>query len=503
MTSVSENRTGSANQMTHPQDGSDRIALIDIGSNSMRLVLYRDYGRYPFPLFNERVTVKLGQGLDKTGCLDAARLKLALRTIERFAQILKPLQPDQVVIIATAALRRAENAAELIQPAEQILGHKVHVISAAEEARLVTLGLTANMPTIDGLVADLGGGSLELVLVSAGKIEQAVSLNIGHLSTCSKVEIRDLIEQVSWLKAAAGKPLFGIGGSFRALGAAFVSTTEYPLHLLHGLRIGPKNRKILLKRLRAGDDLSGVPAGRRATISTAAVIITELIRQAETGPLVISGTSIRDGMVADLTPNHQIDVDLLTVTCREIARQSQRSNDLNESLNKLLAPVVAHFTANQTQWAKTGDLFRLTEAACLLSDICWNEPSDLRGQLAYDRVIALPVYSLTHKERAWIGKAVFHRYVGVKKYKPARVSADDLLSKTERDSARAVGLGMRFGHIFCGGNAPFLNQISLTVKDRVLFCQFHEQARSLMDEHSARRLRLFAEACGLSLKIDD
>ena len=212
---------------------------------------------------------------------------------------------------------------------------------------------------------------------------------------------------------------------------------------------------------------------------------------------------VRDGMVADLTPNRQIDVDLLTVTCREIARQSQRSNDLNESLNKLLAPVVAHFTANQTQWAETGDLFRLTEAACLLSDICWNEPSDLRGQLAYDRVIALPVYSLTHKERAWIGKAVFHRYVGVKKYKPARVSADDLLSKTERASARAVGLGMRFGHIFCGGNAPFLNQISLIVKDKVLVCQFHEQARSLMDEHSARRLRLFAEACGLSLKIDD
>lgn len=503
MTSLSTNHAAPENQMAWPQDGSDRIALIDIGSNSIRLVLYRDYGRYPFPLFNERVTIKLGQGLDKTGCLDPARITLALRAIERFAQILKPLQPDQVVIIATAALRRADNAAEFVQPAEHILGHKIQVISAAEEARLVTLGLTANMPTIDGLVADLGGGSLELVLVSAGKIKQAASLNIGHLSTCSKVEIRDLIEQIGWLKGAAGKPLYGIGGSFRALGSAFVATTGYPLHLLHGLRIGPKHRKSLLKRIRTGDDLSGIPAGRRTTISTAAVIVTEIFRQAEAGPLVISGTSIRDGLVADLTPNRLSDSDLLTVTCREIARQSQRSNDLNESLNKLLAPIVTHFAENQAQWAKYGNLFRLTQAACLLSDICWNEPSDLRGQLAYDRVIALPVYSLTHKERAWIGKAVLHRYVGVKKYKPAMVSADKLLSKTERASARAVGLGMRFGHIFCGGNAPFLNQLTLSVNRKTLVCRFDQQARYLMDDHSARRLRLFAEACNLNLKIDD
>ncbi len=502
MTAAEISHTAHNGNPAPTEAGSDRIALIDIGSNSMRLVMYRDYGRYPFPLFNERVTVKLGQGLDKTGCLDPERVKLALQAIQRFAQILKPLQPDQVVIIATAALRRAENAASFIDPAEQILGHKVQVISAAEEARLVTLGLTANMPTIDGLVADLGGGSLELVLVSSGQVKQAVSLNIGHLSTRPKAEIKDMVAQVPWLKEAKGKVLYGVGGSFRALGSAFVATTAYPLHLLHGLQITPKHRKTLLKRIRTGDDLSGIPAGRRATIGTAAVIVTEVFRQAKTGALVISGTSIRDGMVADLTPNQFAEEDLLTLTCGQIARQSQRSPDLNESLNKMLAPVAAHFGADETKKAQFGNLFRLTEAACLLSDICWNEPSDLRGQLAYDRVVALPVYSLTHKERAWIGKAIFHRYVGVKKNKPAMMSADKLLSKTERASARAVGLGMRFGHIFCGGNAPFLGQLTLSVEGKALVCRFDQHARYLMDEHSARRLRLFAEACGLSLKMD-
>lgn len=502
MASAEISQTVCADQPPLPQSASDRIALIDIGSNSIRLVMYRDYGRYPFPLFNERVTVRLGQGLDETDCLEPARIKLALQAIERFAQILAPLQPDQVVIIATAALRRAENAAEFIQPAEQTLGHKIQVIPAEEEARLVTLGLTANMPAIDGLVADLGGGSLELVLVSSGKVERAASLNIGHLSTRPKAEIKDMIGRIDWLKDAKGKVLYGIGGSFRALGSAYVATTGYPLHLLHGLQIRPKHRKTLLKRIRTGDDLSGVPAGRRTSIGMAAVIVTEVFRQARTGPLVISGTSIRDGMVADLTPNRSTDTDLLTLTCREISRQSQRSPDLNESLNRMLAPVAAHFSAEDEQKARFGNLFRLTEAACLLSDICWNEPSDLRGQLAYDRVIALPVYSLTHEERAWIGKAIFHRYVGVKKNKPAMVSTDRLLSKAERVSARAVGLGMRFGHIFCGGNAPFLNQLTLTVDNKTLFCRFDQQARYLMDEHSARRLRLFAEACGLSLQMD-
>ena len=468
----------------------------------MRLVMYRDYGRYPFPLFNERVTVKLGQGLDETGRLDPGRIELALRAISRFAQILTPLQPDQIVIIATAALRRAENAAAFIQPAEQILGYNIQVIPAEEEARLVTLGLTANLPSIDGLVADLGGGSLELIMVSAGKVKRAVSLNIGHLSTRTRAEVRDMVSEVDWLAEAEGKMLYGIGGSFRALGSAFVATSAYPLPLLHGLIIRPKHRKALLKRLRTGDDLSGVPAGRRATIATAAIILTEVFRKAKSGPLMISGTSIRDGMVADLTPNRLSDEDPLTVTCREIARQTQRLPELNESLNRMLVPVTAHFAADKTQEALFGDLFRLTEAACLLSDICWNEPSDLRGQMAYDKVIALPVYGLTHKERAWIGKAIFHRYVGVKKNKPSMVSTDKLLSKAERASARAVGLGMRFGHIFCGGHAPFLDQLALAVKNKTLYCQTNQQGRSLMDEHSARRLRLFAEACGLRLDID-
>ena len=482
---------------------SDRIALIDIGSNSMRLVMYRDYGRYPFPLFNERVTVKLGQGLDETGRLAEERVKVALQAIRRFAQILTPLQPDQIVIIATAALRRAENAAAFIQPAEQILGHKIQVVPAEEEARLVTLGLTANLPAIDGLVADLGGGSLELVLVSSGQVKKAVSLNIGHLSTRTKTEIRDIVAQVDWLAEAEGKTLYGVGGSFRALGSAFVTTTAYPLHLLHGLIIRPKHRKALLKRIRTGDDLSGIPAGRRATIGTAAIILTELFRKAKSGPLMISGTSIRDGMIADMTQNRLSDDDPLTLTCLEIARQTQRSPELNESLNKMLVPVASHFAADKNQKALFGDLFRLTKAACLLSDISWNEPSDLRGQMAYDKVIALPVYGLTHKERAWIGKAIFHRYVGVKKNKPSMVATDKLLSKAERASARAVGLGMRFGHIFCGGHAPFLNQLVLTVKDNTLYCRTGQQGRSLMDEHSARRLQLFAEACGLRLDLDN
>ncbi len=476
------------------------LAVVDIGSNSVRLVVYRQDGHYPFPIFNERITVELGRGLDETGKLSEQRIKIALKTLARFGRLLDAMNPTRVKIAATAAVRRAANADEFLIPARKILRHASDVLPASEEARLVTLGLTRNMYAIDGLVVDLGGGSIEMILVKNSQMSHYISLNIGHLSQLSGNEIKKQIRAVDWLAEARGKALYGIGGSFRALGAAFIERTKYPMFLLHGLVIDEEAWRPLLRSMtKSKPNLKGVPAGRQRTMAKAAEIILAVCEHAGADRLFISGTSLRDGLMADIQPVTDKRHDQLIITGRELARKTQRRAGLNAALHELLLPV-AHYFRESGQASIDGkkrNLTRLVEAACLLADICWDETPDRRGHLAVERILALPIFSVTHAQRAWLALALYHRYVGLKKNMPRSALFSQILTRNERYSAQAVGLGMRFGQIFCAGIPGYLKLLKLSVSDGQLICTLPEAERQLMDEHSVRRFKQFARSCGL------
>ena len=469
------------------------IGVIDIGSNSIRMVIYRRYGRYPLPLFNERVTVKLGEGLDQNEMLSPDKIALALSALRRFSHIMNAMSLERTIVVATAAVRRAKNAADFTKPAEEIMGVPITVLSAQDEARLVTLGLSANMPHVSGLVADLGGGSLELVLVKEGQVQKSTSLNMGHLSTRTESEIATLLCAVDWLGDAAGATLYGIGGSFRALGSAYVKRSNYPLFLLHRLELNVPTVLDILTSLQGDEpDLQGIPAGRRDSIGMAADIMAALIRRSGVSQLAISGTSIRDGLVADMDTGFSPKKDPLLSACKEIANHSQRFDGLNDVLIDCLSPIASLLDIPDPQ--------RLLKAACLLSDISWNEPSELRGAVATDRILALPLFSLSHKERAWLAKVVYHRYIGVKENKPILPVFNRLLTPAESEGALALGVGLRFALIYCAGIPEYLSAIQFKVTDETIYYDVAAHGLPLFDEHSERRLRVFAKACNRTLK---
>lgn len=469
------------------------IGVIDIGSNSIRMVIYRRYGRYPLPLFNERVTVKLGEGLDQNEMLSPDKIALALSALRRFSHIMNAMSLERTIVVATAAVRRAKNAAVFTTPAEEIIGVPITVLSAQDEARLVTLGLTANMPHVSGLVADLGGGSLELVLVKEGQVQKSTSLNMGHLSTRTESEIATLLCAVDWLGDTAGATLYGIGGSFRALGSAYVKRSNYPLFLLHRLELNVPTVLDILTSLQGDEpDLQGIPAGRRDSIGMAADIMAALIRRSGVSQLAISGTSIRDGLVADMDTGFSPKKDPLLSACKEISNHSQRFDGLNDVLTDCLSPIASLLDIPDPQ--------RLLKAACLLSDISWNEPSELRGAVATDRILALPLFSLSHKERAWLAKVVYHRYIGVKENKPTLPVFNRLLTPTESKGALALGVGLRFALIYCAGIPEYLSAIQFKVTDETIYYGVAAHGLPLFDEHSERRLRVFAKACNRTLK---
>ena len=248
-----------------------KVAVIDIGSNSLRFVIFDRYGRYPYPLFNERITCRLGEGVQKTKKLNKERIQQSLETVKRFSKIIDKAELETVLVIGTAALRLAENAKDFIEPAEKFLRNKIRILSGTEEANLVARGLTANIPKANGIIADLGGGSLELVRVENGKNIESTSLNYGHLRDINEKKFSKTIRGLKWKNDCESQFFYGVGGSFRALGLVYKQKNKYPLDILHGLTIPTKKaNRILNKIIKKNGDLKGLPQSRKATMSNAA-----------------------------------------------------------------------------------------------------------------------------------------------------------------------------------------------------------------------------------------
>jgi exopolyphosphatase/guanosine-5'-triphosphate,3'-diphosphate pyrophosphatase len=477
---------------------TERVAVIDIGSNSLRLVVYANNGRYPFPLFNERSNCRLGANLDTTGILKQDRIDVAVTTITRFAHVLSNMGVSRVYAVATAAVRRATNAADFITPAEAALGHPIRVLSQSEEAHYVSKGLVLNVPSASGIVADLGGGSLEIVRLEKGKVKHSISLNIGHLSTLKDKDIDKALAGVKWLGAKKNLKLYGVGGSFRALGLAFIEETRYPLSVLHGLKIDADDAIDILNHIVSDiSDVGGIPEGRKKTMPTAARIMRALMRMAKVAKLEISGSSIRDGVIAAYELNDAERADFLLAVCSEIYQNNSRFPDVPEKLFAFLKPL--QMTSDSKQFN------RLLEAACYLADFCWNEHEDIRGDLAARRVLGLPANCVTHKDRIWLALAVYHRHVGLKQNKARPRELRHILGEAHRKQAVAIGLGLRFAMFFSGGTATDLGKIRLSVAKKVLTLHVGAGAAALIDEHAERRFTLLAQSikCSASIIIED
>ena len=222
------------------------VAVVDIGSNSVRLIVYEDAGRAPAPLFNEKVLCGLGRAVFTTGKLAPDAVKRALRALRRFRALIDQLSVPHVEVIATAAAREADNGPEFIAQAERILGQEITVLSGTREAELAALGVVSGIHAADGFAGDLGGGSLELIDVRGGRLSDASTLPLGGLrlidaSGGSLKKARDIVDaelaKVDWLEKGRGRDFYAIGGTWRALARLHMTQTNYPLSVMHNYRI--------------------------------------------------------------------------------------------------------------------------------------------------------------------------------------------------------------------------------------------------------------------------
>ena len=400
------------------------VAVVDIGSNSVRLIVYENSSRAPAPVFNEKVLCGLGRSLASTGRLAPDAIKRALRALRRFRALIDQLGVAHVEVIATAAAREAENGPEFIAQAERILDRRVTVLSGTQEAELAALGVISGIHAADGFAGDLGGGSLELIDIRGGRLSDAATLPLGGLrlidsSGGSLKKAREIVDteigKIDWLEKGRGRDFYAIGGTWRALARLHMTQTNYPLSVMHNYRISADDalRFSALLDHQSQSSLAGIrdiSSARRETVPYGALVLERLIKLMKPRAVVISVLGIREGLLYSLLPEEEREKDPLLEACANLAKQRSRSVanayelcDWTDTLFRAPGPV------------ETPEQKRLRYAACLLSDIGWRAHPDYRGAQSLNLVAHGDFVGVDHPGRAFLALTAYYRNEGLVK----------------------------------------------------------------------------------------
>ncbi len=433
--------------------GDSAIGLLDIGSNSIRLVIYRAGGRLPHPQFNEREVCRLGEGVKDKGVIADDRMVHALKTLSRFAEVMRASNLDRIDIFATEVLRKASNASTFIAAAEAILPKKIRILSGDEEAKLSAKGVLSGFINVDGVVGDLGGGSLELAHVHSDKSSQKgnlVSLSMGHLIALDLSEIDVMLQNVSWLPAMKGKPFYAVGGTWRAIATLYTAASKRRIDVVHGLTLSISELSQIINDIEiSGGNLSGIPPARRASMTQAVQVMKGIIAHLAPSSIIFSSYGVREGILYDDLSRDMRSIDPLMAGTYEFGMMMERYPGLGQALASKLEPFLAKYD---------DDTKRLALACCYLADISWLDHPDYRANLAVEKMLGLSVVGINHTDRAWMAAVLSVRYAGEF---PSRKIFRGMLGRKQRVTARYVGLILRMLMTVSGGISGLVEEIAI------------------------------------------
>ncbi len=483
-----------------------RAAVIDIGSNSVRLVVYDLLGRAALANYNEKVMAGLGGGLSQTGRLSATGVEEALAALRRYRVIIEGLGVGQVRAIATAAVRAAEDGAAFRDRASAAAGVEVEVLSGEEEARLSALGVMSGLDEPSGVVGDLGGSSVELAQVARGGYQCGETYMLGPLAV-DPAELADpklIAEQTrqallsSSILGSGQKRFYAVGGAWRAFAKLHMELSAYPLRLLQGYRMTAKEVAQTAKAALATDPASraktAAVSGRRANVLPyAAMLLREIFAIGGFVELIVSSYGLREGVLME-SPREGGDVLLDGLALSLRLGPGQRR--FGEALYGFIAPALgieADLFPDQRR-----ERARAVRGACLAADCGARLHPDYRDRLAYDLVLRGGYASASHGERAFMALAVGSRY-GRRFSPPDKLTS--LLDESSELRARQLGALMRLGAQFSGRSEKMLAQASLARADGALVLTVNPKSRDMMSETVTRRLAQAADLLGLASAV--
>ena len=481
-----------------------RVGVVDIGSNTVRLVVYDVPTRVPIPIFNEKAQCALAAGIGVTGMLNPKGVSLALKTMHRFTRLSKAMGVERLELVATAAVRDARDGGAFADAIEAACGLPVHILSGAEEARLAAVGLLHGIPSADGALGDLGGGSLDLVSLDHGAVDRFATMPLGHLRVAEesggdRAKTRAILERelgkVPWLASVDGRTLYAVGGSWRALARIFIEQTHHPLHVVDNFTVhffDALRLADLISTLSAStlDRLGTIDAPRLQSLPYAAAALAALLQAARPQEVVFSAYGMREGQMLELLPPSLRSQDPLISACERRVERSGRFTLHGNEILDWMTPLFPQENAGER---------RLRYAACLLSDIGWNEHPDYRAIHAFQRVLRVPYPGLFHGDRAELAIAVLARYGGSEAGRRVE-QVRTLLDEPRLARARVIGLALRLAHTLSGGAAGILAQTRLKRDKETLQLRVSDDG-TFRSEAIDRRFGRLARAVGLKGEI--
>jgi exopolyphosphatase/guanosine-5'-triphosphate,3'-diphosphate pyrophosphatase len=473
--------------------------VIDVGSNSLRLVVYDGLGRAPIALFNEKVLCGLGRGMAASGRLNPDGVPLALETMERFVGLARAMDVARLDVVATAAARDAADGPEFVAEIERRCGVRVRLLAGEEEGRLSALGVAAGIPQASGIMGDLGGGSVELVPLEAGEPAASATLPIGPLRIAELADnprrLRETVDAaiaaVPLLKAGRGKSFYLVGGAWRALARIHMEHASYPLHIIQHYAITRHEAERFLDVIssqskKSLEKIPGVSKKRLDVVPLAAFLLARLVRAVEPQRLVFSALGLREGLLQDALPEAERKRDPLVAACEKIALAQRRFGIDGRELARWVEPVLANADER---------VRRLVLAASLLSDTAWRSHPDYRAEEAFLAALRMPFGGLDHPERVFLGTVLHARYGGAAD-DPVRSGTRRLLQDDEAALARSVGLALRLALTMTGGAPDLLDHARLAVEQGRVTLTVSENQPALRGETVQRRLDALGKALG-------
>ena len=491
------------------------LAIIDIGSNSVRLVVYEGLSRSPTVMFNEKVLCGLGKGLAESGELNPTGVERALAALRRFRALAEQIGCEAIHTLATAAAREASNGPAFVRRAEETLGAEVKVLTGREEALYAALGIVCGVHSADGVVGDMGGGSLEYCRVHDADVEKGRTVPLGGLrltddSDGDIAKARELAREAmtgdSILKAGKGRTFYAVGGTWRAFGRLHMERIDYPLHVMHEFCIPTGTARELCAEIvaahDAGETLEGMKAissNRQNLLPYGAVVLDELMRIMKPERIVFSGLGVREGYLFSLLPTNIQEADPLLTAAEEFAVLRARSPVHARELARWSGEAFAELGYDETKAEK-----RYRKAACLMADISWRSHPEYRGDQALNIISNGAFVGITHEGRAYMALANYYRHEGVLE---EDVSPDliQVAGPRVRERARLLGALMRVAYLFSGANAGVVQRLAFEREGDAVRLLVPRDLAKFEGERLAKRINQLGQTIGaeITFEVDD
>ena len=486
--------------------GAEPVAVLDIGSNSVRLVVYERHARALTPLYNEKSACALGRGLAQTGSIADENIDRALTAMQRFALVARLMRVGKVYVLATSAVRDAANSASFVSAIEQIMGADVQVLSGEAEAHYAALGVVAGIPDFEGVVGDQGGGSLELSSLVRGKdaVGETHQLGVIRLQDDSGGSparaaslARTRLKTSKVLKAHPAKRFCAIGGTWRSFAKILQVESKYPLHMVQHYTVDAAQVAALCAEIiaagAAGKPMPGtdiVSSSRRDLVPYSAAVMAEVLRAGGFDSVVFSALGVREGYLYSLLDRDEQKIDPLMQAAEEMnllrSRSPAHADDLISFSSQFLRAIGATETPEEN---------RLRQVACYLADIGWRGHPDYRGEQSVDLVAYGSMVGVDHPGRAFLSQVLAVRYMGLK-HRAASPALLTLAGTAGNQRARLLGVLMRVAYPMSAAMAGVLPRTRFDVEAGKLVLQLPGDLAFLDGEHLRARLEQLATVAG-------